>query len=144
MIRVLHLDDMPICVQLFIEAYNQEPWNDHWTSETATRYLQELEANDRFVGFVICVDEIIVGALFAHCKTWWTNDELFVDEFYIAPRLQRKGYGKKLLAHTEHYAKSQELTGLTLLTNQYFPAKAFYEKNGYAHAESVIFMYKKL
>jgi aminoglycoside 6'-N-acetyltransferase I len=144
MIRELHPADVETCVHLLIAAYNREPWNDHWSIETATKYLTEFMASDQFVGFVICENEIIAGALFAHRKTWWTNDELFVDELYVAPHLQRKGYGEKLLTHVEHYANSQGLAGLTLLTNQYFPAKAFYVKNGYAHAEPVVFMYKKL
>ena len=144
MIREFHPDDVETCVHLLIEAYNGEPWNDHWTLETATRYLKEFVSNDKFVGFVLCEDETIVGALFAHRKTWWTNDELFVDELYITPRLQRQGYGERLLTHAEQYAKSKGLAGLTLLTNRFFPAKAFYAKNGYSHAEHVIFMYKEL
>ena len=102
MIREFHPDDMETCVHLLIEAYNGEPWNCHWTIETATRYLKEFVSNDKFVGFVLCDNETIVGALFAHRKTWWTNDELFVDELYITPRLQRQGYGERLLTHAEH------------------------------------------
>ena len=142
MIRAFHPDDMATCVHLLIAAYNREPWNDHWTIEAATKYLNEFAASDQFVGFVICENEAVIGAMFAHRKTWWTNDELFVDELYIAPDLQRKGYGERLLAHAERYAKSAGLAGLTLLTNQYLPAKAFYTKIGYTHAEHVIFMYK--
>lgn len=87
---------------------------------------------------------MIVGALFAHRKTWWTNDELFVDEFYITPQRQRQGVGASLLAHAEAYAKAEGLAGLTLLTNRYLPAKDFYEKHGYRQAEHVIYMYKEL
>jgi aminoglycoside 6'-N-acetyltransferase I len=144
MIREFHPDDMDTCVHLLIEAYNGEPWNNHWTIETATRYLNEFVSNDNFVGLVICENEAIVGAMFAHRKTWWTNDELFVDELYITPHLQRQGYGERLLTHAEGYAQSTGLAGLTLLTNRYFPAKAFYAKHGYIQADHVIFMYKEL
>jgi aminoglycoside 6'-N-acetyltransferase I len=144
MIREFYPDDMETCVRLLVEAYNGEPWNNHWTIETATRYLNEFVSNDNFVGFVACENEAVVGAMFAHRKTWWTNDELFVDELYVTPHLQRQGYGESLLAHAERYAKSRNLAGLTLLTNGYFPAKKFYEKHRYVQAEHVIFMYKKL
>jgi len=106
--------------------------------------LNEFASNDNFVGLVICENEAIVGAMFAHRKTWWTNDELFVDELYITPHLQRQGYGERLLTHAEGYAQSTGLAGLTLLTNRYFPAKAFYAKHGYIQADHVIFMYKEL
>ena len=144
MIRALNRSDMETCVQLLIAAYNAEPWNNHWTVETAARYLRELADNEKFVGFVICEKDAVVGAMLAHCKTWWTNDELFVDEFFVAPQFQRQGFGTKLLAHAEAYAQAQGLAGLTLLTNRYFPAKAFYAKHGYVDADHVVFMYKEL
>lgn len=144
MIRELNANDMEACAHLLIEAYNAEPWNNHWTIETATRYLNEYFSSAQFVGFVLCEKDAIIGAMFAHRKTWWTNDELFVDEFYITPSLQRQGYGKALLAHAEEYVKSQNLAGLTLLTNKYFPARNFYEKHGFTQADHVVFMYKEL
>ena len=144
MIREFHPDDMPTCVDLLIEAYNDDPWNYHWTLETATRYLNEFVSNENFVGFVIWEDTTIVGAMFAHRKTWWTKDELFVDELYIAPRCQRQGYGTKLLAHAEAYAATEDLAGLTLLTSRYMPAATFYVKHSYLQGDHVVFMYKEL
>ena len=144
MIREFHHDDIQKCVHLLIAAYNEEPWNCHWTIETATRYLNEFVSSNNFVGFVVYESENLIGAMFAHRKTWWTNDELFVDEFYISPDFQRQGYGKSLLTHAEQYAKSKNLAGLTLLTNRYFPAKVFYERHGYTLADHVIYMYKEL
>lgn len=144
MIREFQPDDLEACVHLLIAAYNGEPWNHHWTVETATRYLNEFVSNENFVGFVICEGTTIVGAMFAHRKTWWTKDELFVDEVYVTPRLQRQGYGTRLLAHAEGYAKASDFAGLTLLTNRYMPAAGFYVKHGYVHAEHVVFMYKEL
>ena len=142
MIRKFQSNDLPACVDLLIEAYNDAPWNCHWTTETATRYLNEFVSNENFVGFVICEDTTIVGAMFAHRKTWWTQDELFVDEVYIAPRCQRQGYGAKLISHAEVYAKEEGLAGLTLLTDRSMPAVGFYFKHGYLQAEHVVFMYK--
>ena len=144
MIREIHSNDIETCANLLIEAYNTEPWNNRWTIDTANKYLNEFYSSKNFVGFVICENDVIIGAMFAHRKTWWTNDELFVDEFYIAPRLQRQGYGKSLLEHAELYTKSQNLAGLTLLTNRYFPAKNFYEKHNYIQADHVVFMYKEI
>ena len=96
------------------------------------------------MGFVSCENAVIVGALFAHRKTWWTNDELFGDELYITPARQRQGVGASLLAHAEAYAKAEGLAGLTLLTNRHLPAKGFYEKHGYLPADHLVFMYKEL
>jgi ribosomal protein S18 acetylase RimI-like enzyme len=144
MIRDFSLADMQACVELLIESYAGDPWYYRWTTETATRYLNEFTAADSFVGFVIEEDTAIVGAMFAHRKTWWTKDELFVDELFVTPRLQRRGLGSNLLIHAESYAKACDLAGLTLLTSREMPAPIFYSKQGYLQAEQVIFMYKVL
>ena len=144
MIRAYNPGDLVDCVRLLIDAYNGEPWHNHWTPETAERYLSEFVSGNSFVGFVVCEGDSVVGAMFAHRKTWWTNDELFVDEFFIVPAHQRQGYGEKLLGHAERYAKEVGLAGLTLLTNHYMPARTFYAKHGYHQADHVVFMYKEL
>ncbi len=141
-IRELQSQDLDACAALLIEAYNAEPWKNHWTRETAVKYLREFAESKNFVGFVVAEGGEIIGAEFAHVKTWWTNDELFVDELFIRPEMQRKGFGRALLQHAEDYARSRGLAGVTLLTSKYMPAKAFYDKNGYLLAEHVIFMYK--
>lgn len=144
MIRDFEKGDLDFCVQLLIETYNCEPWNNCWTTETATRYLSEFISSKDFIGFIAEENQEIIGAMFAHRKTWWTNDEVYVDELFIKPKFQKHGYGKALLNHAENYCKSKGLAGLTLLTNRYMPAKSFYEKNGYTLAEHVIYFYKEI
>lgn len=136
--------DIPACAGLLIDAYNCEPWNNHWTMESASKYLNEFIGIERFKGFLLYEDETPAGALFGHGKTWWTGDEFYVDELYIASAMQRKGLGYTLLRHAEEYVKSLGLNGVTLLTDRNFPARNFYLKNGFEEAEHVLFMYKIL
>jgi aminoglycoside 6'-N-acetyltransferase I len=137
-------NDIDSCADLLIKAYNCQPWNNHWTDVTAKRYLQEIAATPRFVGFTIAVDGNIAGAAFCHERTWWTKDELYMDELFIAPEYQRQGLGKQLLQFIEAYIKEKKLAGFTLLTNRYMPAPEFYRKNGFTDAEHVLFMYKEV
>jgi aminoglycoside 6'-N-acetyltransferase I len=143
-LRKLLIDDLEACVNLLIEAYNPSPWNYHWTQETGKKYLSEFICNDNFIGYVLLESEEIIGAMLAHRKTWWTNDEIFVDELFIKPDRQRHGCGEMLMKEAEQLAKEMGLGGVTLLTDRYHPAKLFYEKNGYTLAEHVIFMYKEV
>jgi aminoglycoside 6'-N-acetyltransferase I len=143
-IRKLLSDDLDACVRLLMAAYNPPPWNDHWTEETGRKYLSDFLASCNFIGYVAIEDHEIVGAMFAHRKVWWTNDEIFIDELFIKPDRQRHGYGKLLMDQAEELSKDLGLGGVTLLTNKYHPAKLFYEKNGYTVAEHVIFMYKEV
>lgn len=141
-IRDITPADIETCAALLIDAYNREPWNDHWTMETATRLLREFMQVERFKGFLLEEDGVAVGAAFCHSRTWWTNDELFVDEFYIANNKQRMGLGGELMAAVEAYTKAMGLAGVTLLTNRYFPAMDFYRKLGFEEAGHVVFLYK--
>jgi len=143
-IELLEARHLQECATLLMEAYNCTPWDCHWSEEGAIRYLKEFMTNPRFVGFVIVEDNKIVGSAFCHEKTWWTDDELFVDEFYISPSYQRKGYGNTLLQHIEEYIKKKKLAGFTLLTNRFMPSVKFYEKNDFVKAEHVLFMYKEV
>lgn len=142
-LREMLPDDLNACVTLLMETYNPPPWNNHWTQDTGTRYLSELMSNEHFIGYVITESDMITGAMFAHRKTWWTNDEFFIDELFVKPDRQRQGHGGKLIAQAEKLSKELGLGGVTLLTNKYHPAKLFYEKNGYIAAEHVLFMYKE-
>lgn len=143
-IRELLPDDIDTCVKLLIAAYNPPPWNDHWAEESGKKYLSDFSSNSNFIGYVVTEADEIVGAMFAHRKVWWTNDEIFIDELFIKPNRQRRGYGKMLMDRAEQLSKELGLGGVTLLTNKYHPAKLFYEKNGYTVAEHVIFMYEEV
>ncbi len=94
MTRNYESQDLDGCVQLLIEAYNCEPWNNHWTEETGKRYLDEFALSRNFVGFVATEHEELVGAMFAHRKTWWTNDKVFVDELFIKPVFKAKAMAR--------------------------------------------------
>lgn len=143
-IELLEPRHLQECGTLLMEAYNCAPWDNCWSEEVALIYLKEFMTNPRFIGFVIVEANKIVGAAFCHEKTWWTNDELFVDEFFISPSCQRKGYGNVLLAHIEEYIKEKKLAGFTLLTNRFMPSVKFYDKNNFVKAEHVVFMYKEV
>ena len=142
MIRPYQKDDLLGCIQTLIAAYNGEPWRNHWTEETAARYLNEFAASPDFVGWVAMDEDQLAGALFGRRKTWWTQDELFVDELFVHPKAQGKGHGKHLLQAAEENCRKNGLAGVTLLTNRFMPAMAFYKQNGYELNDHVAFLYK--
>jgi aminoglycoside 6'-N-acetyltransferase I len=112
--------------------------------ETAISYLHDYYDSKKFVGFTLWIDRVIKGAIFCHEKIWWNNNEVFVDEMFISPELQRQGYGTALLTVVEKYVKEHDLAGLTLSTNRFTPAPNFYRKNDFSDAEHVLFMYKEI
>jgi aminoglycoside 6'-N-acetyltransferase I len=140
-VTTANIDD---CIGIFTRAYNAPPWNYNWTPEKAKQYLSEYMGNPYFAGFILYDDGEAIGAVFAHKKTWWTNSQLFIDEFFIAPAKQRMGYGKKLMDHTNKYALDNQLEILVLMTNKYMPSFKFYNQIAYTTTEQFVFMFKQV
>lgn len=143
MIRRMQKSDIPACAEILCAVYNNEMWQCRWTSETGNAYLEDYFTGNKFVGLVAEENGRLVGALFAHEKIWWNNSELFIDEMFVLPELQRNGCGSRLINAAEEYVKERGLAGITLCTNKYAPAPNFYHKNGFTDNEYIMFMYKE-
>ncbi len=134
--------DISACAEILCVVYNNEMWQCRWTMETGVAYLEDYFEASKFVGFVIEENGKTIGALFAHEKIWWNNSELYIDEMFVLPEMQRGGYGSTLIKAAEEYAQQHSLAGLTLCTNKYAPAPKFYKKNGFSDNEAIVLMYK--
>ncbi len=144
MVRKMKRADIQFCADILCKVYNNELWQCRWTAETACAYLEDYFDEKKFVGFIIEEDNAVIGAIFTHEKIWWNNSELFIDEMFIIPDMQRKGYGKMLIKAAENYVSEHKLAGFTLSTNKYAPAPDFYKKNGFSVCEHILFMCKEV
>lgn len=144
MIKKFELKDLTACAEIMMSVYNNELWQCSWSLETAKDYLMDYVEAKKFIGYVLWLDDEIKGAVFCHEKIWWNNSEVFIDEMFISPELQRQGYGRDLLNVVEDYIKEHNLVGFTLTTNRFTPAPKFYRKNDFLDAEHVLFMYKEV
>jgi len=143
-IEPLAIDDVEACSVIFMEAYNRQPWNYKWVQDKAIKYLTEYTGRNNFAGFVLWDDGVIMGAVFCHTKTWWTGNQFYIDELFVNPDKQGKGYGKKLISHCEEYCKQQGIETITLMTNNLMPAYEFYISNDYMKVGHYVFMFKQL
>ena len=144
MIREIKKEDIVACANILCSVYNNELWRCRWTTEVAADYLTDYFNMEKFVGYVLEEDGEILGGIFAHEKIWWNNTEIFVEEMFVKPEQQGKGYGSMLLQQMEKYIKTKGLAGMTLLTNKYAPAPKFYKKNGFEECEHIIYMCKEI
>ena len=142
--RKMQQEDIATCADIMCSVYNNEMWQCRWSRETAIEYLTDFFNMGKFVGYVMGDGQEIVGGIFAHEKVWWNNSEVFVEEMFVKPQLQRNGYGSLLLGKVEEYVKEKGLAGITLSTNKYAPAPCFYRKNGFVDCEHVLFMAKEI
>jgi len=144
MITPISIENLDDCVNAFLKAYNGPPWNYNWTYDNAKKYLSEYVAGSRFAGFILYDEGQIAGATFGHIKTWWTGEQLMIDELFISGEKQGRGYGKKLLEYCEQYSAENNISSVVLMTNQYMPSFGFYNKVGYTTAEQFVFMFKPI
>ena len=96
-IRKMESRDIVSCAEILCSVYNNELWQCIWTKQTAAEYLTDFFEMKKFVGYVLEEGNEIMGGIFAHEKVWWNNSEIFVEEMFIKPEQQRKGYGSMLI-----------------------------------------------
>ena len=143
-IRPMMQADIPACADILCRVYNNDLWQCQWEKTTAIEYLSDFFHMSKFVGYVAEEDDAVIGGLFAHEKVWWNNSEVFIEEMFIRPDKQGKGYGSMLLGQVEAYVREKGLAGITLSTNRYAPAPNFYRKNGFSDCGHVLFMAKEI
>ncbi|MBP3655247.1 MAG: GNAT family N-acetyltransferase [Clostridia bacterium] len=142
MIREICAADMAACAGILCAVYNNDLWQCRWTTETAAAYLADIMRMPGFFGYVDEEDGIICGAVFAREKIWWNASEAYVEEIFVHPDMQRSGCGTRLMGQIECDVRERGLAGITLSTNRYAPASAFYRKLGFADCGHVLFMAK--
>ena len=79
-------------------------------------------------GYVLLADDVPVGLL--RYSLFWDSIP-FCNMLYIDARYQRKGYGKKLMAHWEEEMKAQGYERFLTSTQADEEAQHFYRKLGY-------------
>jgi len=139
--RDFEMGDLDECTRLLLCVYERDPWNDAWPNvETARQYLLEFAQNPSFMGQLAIDENRIAGASFGHKRTWWQGAELYIDEFYIHPDLQRRGIGKALMNHIKSELTRLNIHAMALLTERGYPSEAFYRREGFVIRKSTQFM----
>jgi GNAT superfamily N-acetyltransferase len=144
MIKLFTMNDLQKCCELYVRTFSDEPWYDHWTKETAYARLLELVENKRFIGYTQWHEDELIGAAFCYLKTFQNGLEIFVEEMWVSPDFQRKGYGLALMDEIEKYATENGIVAIALFTGKSKPSFDFYKKCGYKHLEELAFMHKRM
>lgn len=90
-------------------------------AQTALTWSRILDP-DHAIGCFVAVHQdsaAILGfsTFFAHPSTWNPNDDLYLEDLYVAPSARGTGIGGKLIANLRLYAKTQGYARLYWHTN---------------------------
>lgn len=135
--------DIEECVELFIDTFSNEPWNDVYESkEEVYEFFSNHMNNNYFVGYVIRNNGEIVGISLGFQKPWIKGMEYYIDQFCIKYSMQGKGIGSKFIALIDEDIKKKKMNAIILNTERGYPSEMFYKKNGFSELEGYIILAK--
>ena len=139
--RERHLGD---CAETFTAVFNREPWNEVWTPETASAYLNDLRNTPRTSGVVAEVENRTVGFALGHTEQRDRGLHFYLSEMCVLPEYQGKGVGRALLNGLEADLKARGVAKLYLLTARGGAAERFYQACGFYSSDRMVMLGKHL
>lgn len=143
--RVIPMDLSMIedAVDLFMETFSKEPWNDVYESkDQVKRFFENHFKNNYFMGYVLMHEENMCGICLGMKKPWIHGLEYYIDEYCIHYAHQGKGLGSIFLKGIEEDIKQSGLNGIILNTEKTMPSYDFYVKNGFKELDGLIVLGK--
>ena len=107
------------CVDLFIDVFTREPWNDVYDSrEQVVQFFENHIANNYFVGYIMKnADEVIAMSLGSK-KPWIKGMEYYIDQFCVKADYQRHGIGGRFLELIEKNIHANGMNAIILNTEK--------------------------
>ncbi|MBS4218082.1 GNAT family N-acetyltransferase [Bacillus sp. FJAT-49711] len=143
--KVITINELELCTKLYTHVFNQAPWFDEWTVESASERLMDILKHHGFWGVgVMDSHGHLLGFLMGYSETWWDGKHFQVIEMCVKTEEQGKGIGSRLLSSLEKYCKECGINRVYLLTGSGGQAENFYLKNGFYANPRMIMMSKML
>ena len=121
------------CAEMYPAAYNAEPWNDNWTTETAAALLTCYYKTPNFIGWVARRDNIIIGCAIGNMEPYYSGNIFILKELFVAVNSQGSGVGSSLLATMKAELKKTNIKTIMLFTRR--PLFDFYIKSDFKEME---------
>ena len=132
LVRPITQEDIPACVELYTRTFTAPPWCDDIPSPAPViRYFENFLQLDSFLGYIAFWNGQLAALSVGMKKPWIGGVEYYIDEFCVAPDMQRRGIGSNFLAAIEKDLANRSMHGMLLNTEEDYPAFDFYMKNGF-------------
>ena len=141
--RVNH-DNLARCERVFLDVFNNPPWNEKWQAEAVARRLDDINQTPGFYGLLCTIEDETVGFALGTIEQWDVSKHFYLKEMCVVSAQQRRGVGVALLSALEENLKSKGVAKIYLHTARDMPAQSFYEKQGFYVSARMIMMSKWL
>ena len=136
--------NLPACVSLFINVFNQPPWNEHWHIDGVQKRLEDCYHTPGFYGLVARNTTDVLGFVAGYVEQWDTSKHYFLKEMCVARAYQRHGDGTTLMQTLDTQLHINGVERIYLLTARDGTAQAFYQTCGFYVSPKMILMAKRL
>jgi GNAT superfamily N-acetyltransferase len=131
------------CVDLYIDTFSREPWNDVFESRVQVlNFFNNHIKNNYFLGYVAIIDEKITGLSIGIKKPWIEGMEYYIDEFCVSYSMQGNGIGSEFLKEIEKMNELKGVNSIILNTEKGYPSYDFYIKNGFNSINDLVVLGK--
>lgn len=125
-------DKLEEVVDVYIETFTREPWNDVYESrQQVVKYMESYLDNNYFLGYLAYLNDQVVGVSIGMKKPWIEGMEYYIDEFCIDYKFQARGIGSWFIGEIEKDIIKKGMNGIILNTEEGLPSYDFYLKNGF-------------
>ena len=136
-----HIDEY---VELFVSVFNEEPWNDSWSKETAQIRIENMMKTETFIGKALYADNDLKGIIWGQKKQNYNGTHFHIEEFCVKTEEQNKGYGSALLNALEKALSEIGVDNIYLITSKGDKTEGYYSKRGFVSTEKMVLMSKHL
>lgn len=131
------------CVDLYIDTFSREPWNDVFESRVQVlNFFNNHIKNNYFLGYVAIIDEKITALSIGMKKPWIEGMEYYIDEFCVSYSMQGNGIGSEFLKEIEKMNELKGVNSIILNTEKGYPSYDFYIKNGFNSINDLVVLGK--
>lgn len=136
-----HIDKI---AEIYVRAFNSEPWNDEWTVETATKRISQMINCEGFDGLVACEDEKILAMILGNYEFYYNGMHFHIKEFCVDLNLRGTGVGTQLIEEFTNRLASKGIDKIILLTARGPSTEGFYKKHGFKSFDDMVMMGKEI
>ena len=130
--------------EIYVDAFNSEPWNDKWTIESASKRISQMINCEGFDGLVAYEDDKLIGMILGNHEYYYNGMHFNIKEFCVDLKLRGKGMGSKLFEEFIKRLKSRGIDEVILLTSKTAGTEGFYKKHGFKSCEGMVMMGKEI
>ncbi|MFT8709279.1 MAG: GNAT family N-acetyltransferase [Sporolactobacillus sp.] len=136
--------DITELADLFIATFNSPPWNDKWTTGTASKRLHQFINCEGFYGLKAYENTELCGMILGSEEQFYNGIVFTIKEFCVANDRRGKGIGTQIIAEFEKRLRGKGVSQLILATLREDRTEGFYRRRGFHSIETMVMMGKEL